>query len=164
MCTIPVAAYLGTDTQMTTSRHRLAMTFPPNLATTDDAIIRCIAYIATTMGCYYRVKDMTFPQNLATTDEAIIRCIAYIATTMAICYCHVKDIEVHPPQEGFTLVENSLHMIGMPDPDKTISPTTDRLRILIADHELCRSTAAFLHVALTITDSMTCVLAATATG
>ncbi|EME41512.1 hypothetical protein DOTSEDRAFT_73807 [Dothistroma septosporum NZE10] len=131
MCTTGVAAYLGTDAQMTASRHR---------------------------------PEMTYHQNLVTTDDAIIRCIAYVATTMAICYCHVKDIEFHPPQEGFTLVENFLHMIGMPDPDKSVSRTIDRLWILIADHELSCSTAAFLHVASTMTDPMTCVLAAMAAG
>ena len=126
-----IAAYMGTDKEMTTSRHK---------------------------------PTMTYYHNLTKTDDAIIRSIAYVATAMAICYCHVKNIEFHAPQQGLTLVENFLHMIGMEDPDKKISRTIDHLWILIADHELSCSTAAFLHVASTMTDPMTCVLAAMSAG
>lgn len=107
---------------------------------------------------------MTYHQNLKNTDDAIIRSIAYVATAMALCYCHVKDVEFHEPRQDLTLVENVLHMIGMEDPDKKISRTIDRLWILIADHELSCSTAAFLHVASTMTDPMTCLLAAMSAG
>jgi citrate synthase len=131
MCTTGIAAFLGVDKEMTTSRHK---------------------------------HVMTYHQNLPNTDNAIIRSIAYVATTMAICYCHIKKLELHAPQQGLTLVENFLHMIGMEDPDKKISRTIDRLWILIADHELSCSTAAFLHVASTMTDPMTCLLAALAAG
>ena len=55
-------------------------------------------------------------------------------------------------------------MIGMEDPDKKISRTIDRLWILIADHELSCSTAAFLHVASTMTDPLASLLAAIAAG
>lgn len=107
---------------------------------------------------------MTYHQNLAKTDDAIIRSTAYVATTMAICYCHMQNVELREPQPGLTLVENFLHMIGMEDPDKKISRTIDRLWILVADHELSCSTAAFLHTASTMTDPMACVLAAMSAG
>jgi citrate synthase len=122
---------MGTDKEMTASRHR---------------------------------PVMTYHLNLSNTDNAIIRSIAYVATTVAVCYCHIKNIEFHEPQPGLTLVENFLHMIGMEDPDKTISRTIDRLWILFADHELSCSTAAFLHAASTMTDPMTCVFAAISAG
>lgn len=126
-----IATYVATDKEMTNSRHQ---------------------------------PVMTYHQNLPNTDGAIIRSIAYVASTMALCYCHIKDVEFHEPQEGFTLVENFLHMIGMEDPDKKISRTIERLWILIADHELSCSTAAFLHVASTLTDPMACLLAAISAG
>lgn len=107
---------------------------------------------------------MTYHQNLARTDDAIMRATAYVATTMAICYCHIKQVPLHDPEPGLTLVENFLHMIGMPDPDGKIARTVDRLWILMADHELSCSTAAFLHTASTMTDPMSCVLAAVASG
>jgi citrate synthase len=128
---VAIAAYVATDKEMTNSRHQ---------------------------------PVMTYHQNLASTDDAIIRSISYVATTMALCYCHIKNVEFHEPQPNFTLVENFLHMIGMEDPDKKISRTIERLWILIADHELSCSTAAFLHVASTMTDSMTCLLAAISAG
>ncbi|ROW11150.1 hypothetical protein VMCG_01542 [Cytospora schulzeri] len=107
---------------------------------------------------------MTYHKNLAKTDDAIIRSTAYVSTTMAICYCHMKGVELREPQPGLTLVENFLHMIGMEDPDKKVSRTIDRLWILMADHELSCSTAAFLHTASTLTDPMSCILAAIASG
>lgn len=122
---------MGADEEMTTSRHRAVMTYHNNLPKTDDAIIRSIAYVV---------------------------------STMAICYCHVINVDLHAPQPGLTLVENFLHMIGMEDPDKKISRTIDRLSINMADHELSCSTAAFLHVASSMTDPMTCLLAAISAG
>lgn len=107
---------------------------------------------------------MTYHQNLANTDAAIIRCTAYVATTMALCYCHTKNVDFHEPQPGLTLVENFLYMIGMADPDKKVSRTIDRLWVLVADHELSCSTAAFLHTASTLTDPMACLLAAMSAG
>jgi citrate synthase len=107
---------------------------------------------------------MTYHQNMEKTDDAITRSIAYVATTMALCYCHIKGVKFNEPRLGLSLVENFLHMIGMEDPDKTISRTIDRLWILIADHELSCSTAAFLHTASAMTDPMTCLISAIAAG
>lgn len=131
MCMVGVAAYVATDKEMTGSRCN---------------------------------PSLTYHRNLTTTDDAIIRCIAYVATTMAICYCHVKNVELHEPQLGLTLAENFLHMIGMDDHNRKISRTIDRLWVLIADHELSCSTAAFLHTASTMTDPMACVLSAISAG
>lgn len=124
------------------------------------------AYVATDkeMTASRYKAALTYHQNLAKTDAAIMRTTAYVVTTMAICYCHIKNVELHEPQEGLTLVENFLHMIGMADPDKKVSRTIDRIWILMADHELSCSTAAFLHAASTMTDPMACVLAAVASG
>ncbi|KAF1828253.1 citrate synthase [Decorospora gaudefroyi] len=107
-----------------------------------------------------RSSVMTYHKNMKATDDAIIRCFAYVSATLATVYCHVKGVELHPPKEGLTLVENFLHMIGMEDPDKKVSRTIDRLSINMADHELSCSTAAFLHVASSLTDPMTCLLTA----
>lgn len=131
MFMIAIATWVAQDKEMISSRHKAVMTYHGNLPKTDDAIIRSIAYVA---------------------------------TTMAICYCHTKNVEFHEPRQGLTLAENFLHMIGMEDPDKKISRTIDRLWILIADHELSCSTAAFLHVASTMTDPLASLLAAIAAG
>lgn len=63
-----------------------------------------------------------------------------------------------------TLVENFVRMIGMDDSDKKVSRTMDRLWILYADHELSCSTAASLHVASTLTDPTSCVVAMMVAG
>ncbi|KAK7995577.1 citrate synthase-like protein [Apiospora arundinis] len=107
---------------------------------------------------------LTYHQNMKTTDDAITRCIAYIATSIALCYCHIKGVPFHEPQHGLTFVENFLRMIGMADPDKTVSRTIDRLWILVADHELSCSTAAFLHTASAMTDPMTSLISGIAAG
>jgi citrate synthase len=107
---------------------------------------------------------LTYHQNLHTTDNAIIRSIGYVLSTMAVCYCHIHGKTVQMPRKELTIAENLLHMIGREDPGKRVSRAIDRLWILVADHELSCSTAAFLHVASTMTDPMTCVLAAIAAG
>lgn len=93
MFTIAIAAWVAQDKEMISSRHKAVMTYHGNLPRTDDAIIRSIVYVA---------------------------------TTMAICHCHTKNVEFHEPQQGVTLTENFLHMIGMEDLDKKISRIIDR--------------------------------------
>lgn len=128
---VGLAAYIGTDPEMITSRHN---------------------------------PYLTYHKNMANTDGGLIRTISYIATATAVAYCHKRDIQFTQPQQGSTLVENFVRMIGMEDPEKKVSRTMDRLWILYADHELSCSTAASLHVASTLTDPMSCVVAMMVAG
>jgi citrate synthase len=101
---------------------------------------------------------------MANTDGALIRTIAYITTATAVAYCHKRNTEFVPPLQGSTLVQNFVRMIGMDDLDGKIARTMDRLWILYADHELSCSTAASMHVASTLTDPMSCVVAMMVAG
>lgn len=87
-----------------------------------------------------------------------------VLTATAVANCHKRAIKFTQPEQGLTLVENFVRMIGMDDSDKKVSRTMDRLWILYADHELSCSTAASLHVASTLTDPTSCVVAMMVAG
>ena len=61
-----LAAYVGTDTEMITSRHNPVLTYHNNMANTDAALIRTIAYIATATAvayCHKRNIEFTQPKQ-----------------------------------------------------------------------------------------------------
>ncbi|OCK73068.1 citrate synthase [Lepidopterella palustris CBS 459.81] len=108
--------------------------------------------------------ELTYHNNMANTDAALVRTIGYIATTVAVIYCHKRNKEFTPARLGLSLLENVLLMMGIDDTERKISKHLDRLWILYADHELSCSTAASLHVASTLTDPISCFLAAVIAG
>ncbi|PVH85628.1 citrate synthase [Cadophora sp. DSE1049] len=108
--------------------------------------------------------ELTYHNNMSTTDSALIRTIGYIATTVAVTYCHKRGKAFTPARLGLSLLQNVLLMMGIDDTDLKISTHLDKLWILYADHELSCSTAASLHVASTLTDPISCFLAAVIAG
>ncbi|ERF69133.1 hypothetical protein EPUS_01089 [Endocarpon pusillum Z07020] len=61
-----LAAYVGTDTEMITSRHNPVLTYHNNMAHTDAALIRTIAYTATATAvayCHKRNIEFTQPKQ-----------------------------------------------------------------------------------------------------
>ncbi|KJX94288.1 citrate synthase like protein [Zymoseptoria brevis] len=108
--------------------------------------------------------ESTYHNNMHNTDAALIRAIAYVTTATAVAYCHKYKLPIGEPKSTGTLVENYLRMIGRPDPTGSIARSIDKLWIIYADHEMSNSTAAFLHVASTLTDPLSCVIAMAAAG
>lgn len=105
--------------------------------------------------------------KLDAVDPQIIRSIAALASIIAIAYCHRYNRPfTHPkPKGGF--IENVMLMMGMVDattgePDPKRAKCLEKLWILYADHEMTNSTAAFLHVASSLSDPFTCDIASVA--
>ena len=107
--------------------------------------------------------------KLKAVDHAIIRTLSSMTILSALIYSHQHGREMMPPIPGKSLVENLLLMMGfvdkktkMPDP-KTVK-ILGRLWVLYCDHEMTNSTAAFLHVASTLADPISCCTAYVASG
>ena len=103
--------------------------------------------------------------NLRAADEQIVKMFADYAVISAIVYCHMTGNTFREPRSDFSYIENLLYMMGHVDPDtglpkpKHVSCMT-RLWTLVADHEMTCSTAAFLHTASSLSDALSCQIAA----
>lgn len=102
-------------------------------------------------------------------DKAIVRTISCMATIVAIIYCHQHNRVLTPPVPEKPFIDNVLIMMGFVEDDtKMPSPKVverlERLWVLYCDHEMTNSTAAFLHVASTLADPISCCSAFIASG
>ncbi|KAM0796367.1 citrate synthase [Usnea florida] len=110
-----------------------------------------------------------YPGKVKVVDKAITRTISSMAAIIALVYCqqHNKIFTVPIPEKPF--IDNFLIMMGFVE-DKTKMPnpkvvkSLERLWILYCDHEMTNSTAAFLHVASTLADPISCCMAFIASG
>lgn len=88
---------------------------------------------------------------------------------VALIYCHQHDRNLVPPDPKLSFIENVLLMMGFVEqstqlPDPKVVKTLDSLWVLYCDHEMTNSTAAFLHVASTLADPISCCMAYVASG
>ena len=110
-----------------------------------------------------------YPGKVEVVDKAIIRTMSSMAALTALVYCHQHDRRLTPPIPEKPFIENVLIMMGFVE-DKTGMPNPkvieclERLWVLYCDHEMTNSTAAFLHVASTLTDPISCCTAFVASG
>jgi citrate synthase len=100
-------------------------------------------------------------------DTGAIRCFGALAAVTAMAYCHQRSRAFIPAEGDKSIPENMLLMMGFVDkvttrPDPAVIRHLDKLWILYADHEMTASTAAFLHVAATGADPLSCGVAALA--
>ena len=107
--------------------------------------------------------------NLDVVDAAIVRTISFVAVVVALVYCHQHGRELGAPIRGKSLVENLLLMMGFVEkdtdmPSQNVVKYIERLWVLYCDHEMTNSTAAFLHVASTLADPISCCAAYIASG
>lgn len=103
--------------------------------------------------------------NLKAVDEQIVRTLSHFAVVLAAIYCRTKGRKFTNPRPDFSYVENLLLMMGHVDeetgvPNPKHVEYMERLWILVADHEMTNSTAAFLHAASALNDPAACVITA----
>jgi len=102
-------------------------------------------------------------------DAAVIRTLAALATTMALVYCHKRGRKFTPANPDESFIGNVLLMMGLVEkgtqkPNRKMEHCFERLWILNADHGMTNSTAAFLSAASTLTDPLSCSIAAVASA
>lgn len=99
--------------------------------------------------------------DLELIDKALVRTISSMAVLVALLYCRQRNRAFTPPDPQGSFIFNVLLMMGFVD-DGTKSPkpavveSLERLWVLYCDHEMTNSTAAFLHVASTLADPISC--------
>lgn len=120
--------------------------------------------IPTTAGNAYMYQG-----NLEVIDHAIVRTISSMAVIVALVYCHQHGEDFSPPDPNRSFISNLLLMMGFEKkhtkvPISRVIACMERLWILYSDHEMSNSTSAFLHVASTLADPISCCTAYVASG
>ena len=98
-------------------------------------------------------------------DDEIIRLMGTLSMITAAVYCHHIGREFTPPRPELSYIENFLLMMGHVDastglPNPQYVDRIERLWVLIADHEMTCSTAAFLQTASSLPDVFSCMISA----
>lgn len=106
---------------------------------------------------------------METIDKAVIRTISSMAVVVSLVYCHQRNKNLTPPDPNRSFIANVLLMMGFVEesnklPSPKVIDCLERLWILYLDHEMTKSTAAFLHAASTLTDPISCCMAYIASG
>ena len=107
--------------------------------------------------------------NMEAIDKAIVRTISSLAVIVALIYCHQHGHDFTPPDPNRSFISNLLLMMGFEKkhskvPISRVIGYLERLWILYSDHEMTNSTSAFLHVASTLADPISCCTAYVASG
>ena len=103
--------------------------------------------------------------NMALVDHEVVRACCAANTVATIVYCHQHGREWTHPEPGLSYIENTLLMMGHVE-ERTKRPNQrhvhylERLWVLMADHEMTHSTAAFLHTASSLGDVLMCLVSA----
>ena len=98
-------------------------------------------------------------------DEQIIHLLQSFAMIAAASYCHSISRPFTPPKNDLSYIENFLLMTGHVDgatgmPNPRHVDALERLWVVVADHEMTCSTAAFLHTASSLPDVISCFISA----
>lgn len=102
-------------------------------------------------------------------DRAVVTTLAAYAMVVSLVHCHRSDRQHTPADPNNSYLANLFLMMGLRRASgKTISPEDlaliEELWIIAADHELNNSTSALLHAASSLTDPISCVVNAIASG
>jgi citrate synthase len=130
-----LSAFGSADAMMGATRHQQKPMFQGNLENADEAIVRTVAYIASTIAlvyCHRRGTTFTNPQPHRSLIGNLLLMMGFI-----------------DEQSG---------------EDSRAETCLNKLWILYADHEMTNSTAAFLHAASSLTDPISCVIAGFVSG
>lgn len=103
--------------------------------------------------------------NAALVDEQIVKLMSTLAQVSAVTYCHHTGRAFTPPRPSLNYIENLLLMMGHVDvdtglPNPRYVNCIERLWVLISDHEMTCSTAAFLQTASSLPDVFSCMVSA----
>ncbi|KAK3693107.1 citrate synthase-like protein [Podospora appendiculata] len=98
-------------------------------------------------------------------DAQIIHLLQSFAMIAGACYCHYTSREFTQPRPELSYIENFLLMTGHVDaatglPNPRHVEALERLWVVVADHEMTCSTAAFLHTASSLPDVISCFISA----
>lgn len=107
--------------------------------------------------------------NMALVDGAIVQTLAAYAVVVGLVNCHRSGLSFKPAEPGRCYLSNVFLMMGITESDTgDLKPEEmkilQKLWILSADHELTNSTSALLHAASSLTDPVSCVISAIASG
>jgi citrate synthase len=107
--------------------------------------------------------------NLKAVDQQIVELLANQALISAFAYCHHENRAFRPPRADLSYIENIFHMTGHVEhatgaPNPRYVEHMEKLWLLVADHEMTCSTAAFLHTASALSDPYTALIAAYSAG
>ena len=102
-------------------------------------------------------------------DKALVRTISSMAVIVSLIYCRQNNKTFTPPAPSGSFISNLLLMMGLVEegsglPSQKVVDCLERLWILYLDHEMTNSTTAFLHVASTLADPISCCTAYVASG
>jgi citrate synthase len=108
-------------------------------------------------------------QNMKLVDQQIVEVMENLAVISAAAYCHHEGRTFRNPRSDFSYIENLLYMMdhvdsatGVPYPHHV--DCMERLWVLVADHEMTCSTAAFLQTASALPDPVSCLISAISAG
>ncbi|KAL5357220.1 citrate synthase-like protein [Aspergillus floccosus] len=140
--------------------------FPPNSSIIGMMIAGLSAIQSTQMDRIpaHAAKNL-YLGNPSLVDEQIIKLMATLPMVAAAAYCHRTGRRFTPPQAGLSYIENFLLMMGHVETDTGLPNPKyvdrfERLWVLIADHEMTCSTAAFLQTASSLPDVFSCMISA----
>ena len=116
-----------------------------------------------------KVGSNIYMGKLEVVDNAIPRTLAYFAVCAALASCHYAGIDFTPPEQNSSFLYNTILMMGKVDhntgkPDRQLLHHLRRVWALAADLGHTNSTAAFLHAASTLSDPISCLISALASG
>ena len=108
-------------------------------------------------------------ENMEYIDKALVRTISSMAVVVSLVYCRQHTRDFTPPAPNGSFISNILLMMGFVEessrlPSPEVVNCLERLWILYLDHEMTNSTTAFLHVASTLADPISCCTAYIASG
>lgn len=99
-------------------------------------------------------------------DDAIIHTLAAFAVILGIAHCHREGLDFRAADPDAPLLQNVFRFLHL-DPSPTGAPlatttttTVQSMWVQGCDHEIANSTAALLLAASTVTDPVSCVMAA----
>ena len=102
-------------------------------------------------------------------DKITVHTLAATAPLTALIHCHQKGRSLNKPVAGQPLVENMITKMGLVDKttkklEKKMVESLGQLWTLYGDHKMTNSTVAFMHVASTLADPISCCTAYVAAG
>lgn len=98
-------------------------------------------------------------------DEQVIKVLGCLPVVLAIAYCHQTGREFTHPRPDLSFIENFFLMMGHVEkstglPNPRYVSYVEKLWVLVADHEMTCSTAAFLQTASALPDAISCMISA----
>jgi citrate synthase len=114
-------------------------------------------------------REDLFTKHQKLADSEIEWLLSTASVVIAAVLCHITDRELIVPDPEASFIGNFLKMVGMIEketgqPDPQHVSILERLWIVSVDHEMNNSTSAFIHAASCLSDPVSCMISAMASG